>query len=237
MVDEQDAKPVYLCWADLETSGLDPLKEDILEIYLVLTTFTPPFLPVKSPHHYIITGRGRDRVLAADVHPFVLKMHEKSGLRSELDDLEKLSDLATVEKDLLDLSHDWPGVGVDVTKLPDEERRRITDSKVVIAGNSSHFDLSFLRTHLPRFAARLSHRVFDVSAMSLLARSMGMPRLPKAERHRAKVDVEESMFQAQLVSDWLDCPPSLRRRIPMTDDEYAGERKIWYSSRYGKVAT
>lgn len=227
-------RPAFLCWADIETTGLDPVKDDVLELYLVLTTFSSPFLPVdsKASRHFIITGRGHDRMLSGDVHAFVYSMHERSGLRAELDDLDKLSDLATVEKDLLDLSKDWPGVGVDVTKLPDEERRRVTDSKVVIAGNSSHFDLSFLRAHLPRFAARLSHRVFDVSAMSLLARSMGMPRLPKAERHRAKVDVEESMFQAQLISDWLDaCPQSFRRRVPMTDDEYAAARKIWYSGR------
>lgn len=212
------------------------MKEDVLELYLVLMAFSPPFLPIDgTSRHYIITGRGRDRVLAGDCHAFVLKMHQKSGLLGDLDVLDNLSDLATVEKDLLNLSKDWPGVGVDVTKLPDDERRRVTDSKVVIAGNSAHFDLSFLRAHLPRFAARLSHRVFDVSAMSLLARSMGMPRLPKSERHRAKLDVEESVLQAQIISDWLDVPRHDRRHVPMTDDEYAAVRKIWTSARYGKA--
>lgn len=234
-------RPAFLLWVDLESTGLDPQKDDILELYFVVTSFESPFLTASYASsafgHYLFSGRGRDRLLAGECNAFVAKMHEKSGLRAELEKpAENLTTLSAAEDALLSLSADWPGVDVDVTALPDEERRAVTDSRVVIGGNSAHFDLSFLRVYLPRFARRLSHRIFDVSAMSLLARSLGMPRLPKSERHRAKQDVEESVLQARIISSWLDAPASSRNYEAFSDDSYAFARKFWHTTTYGKTA-
>ena len=224
-----DAQPKFIFFCDTETTGLDPQKDDLLELYFVVTSFSAPFVPISSGPsfgHFLFSGRGRDRVLSGECNEFVAKMHAKSGLRAVLEKPEDLVFLSAAEAILLSFSNNWPGVDKDVTVLPDEERRAITDSKVVIGGNSAHFDLAFLRVHLPRFAARLSHRIFDVSAMSLLARSLGMPRLPKSERHRAKQDVEECIFQARLITNWFDVPPSDRRTEPLSDEAYAKLRDM-----------
>ena len=57
--------------------------------------------------------------------------------------------------------------------------------------------------HMPRLAARFSHRHYDVSAVKLFCRSLGMPKPPKAEAHRATADVLESIAHARLCAEWL----------------------------------
>ena len=76
--------------------------------------------------------------------------------------------------------------------------------KFLLAGSSIHFDLGFLRVHMPKLAAKFSHRLFDVSAIKLFCESLGMPKLPKAEAHRAMVDVEESFAHYKACADWVN---------------------------------
>ena len=85
--------------------------------------------------------------------------------------------------------------------IPDVADR---DDRPTLAGRSVHFDLGFLRVHMPRVAARLSHRVLDVSAVELFCRSQGMSKLPKALGHRAKDDVLESMEHLRRCKAWLE---------------------------------
>jgi len=67
-----------------------------------------------------------------------------------------------------------------------------------------HFDHGFLRVHMPKLAARFSHRHYDVSAVKLFCQSLGMPKPPKAEAHRAAADVRESIEHAKACADWLE---------------------------------
>ena len=77
------------------------------------------------------------------------------------------------------------------------------DERPTLAGRTVHFDLGFIRHHMPRLAARLSHRVYDVSAICLFCESLGMPRLKKGEAHRASEDVLESVEHARRCAEWL----------------------------------
>jgi oligoribonuclease (3'-5' exoribonuclease) len=72
-----------------------------------------------------------------------------------------------------------------------------------LAGSSVHFDHGFIKHWWPQLASRFSHRHYDVSAVKLFCESLGMPRLPKAEAHRAREDILESIAHARECVRWL----------------------------------
>lgn len=188
-------------WLDLETTGLDPRAGHILEWAAVLAAddrdgdMSPiaqysgvvraklEALAEPSPgftHSLTFAGDERD-VLAID--PFVLKMHEKNGLWLDCEGSD--TSLADSEEFLVSLC-------VELAGVPEPKG-------IVLAGASVHFDLSWIREHMPRFAKCLSHRVFDVSTLKLAAQSWGGVPFAKAEAHRALPDILESLEQAAAI--------------------------------------
>lgn len=221
-----------LLWLDLETTGLDPRKDLLLEVFGYVADLSDPFRSGLAAHAVISSGvyenaagsvlvtqppldnpgRGLGGDVPSTLHStlpwgagctasfyeigghrsgivvdeFVRKMHTDNGLFEECRRSEVSIGMAEATFVELLLQRD-----------PDEE-------KVVLAGSSVHFDLSFLRVHMPRLAAMLSHRVYDVSAISLFCYSLGMARLPKStEQHRARGDVLASVEHAVRCRDWL----------------------------------
>jgi oligoribonuclease len=207
--------PRYLLWVDLETTGLNPEHDDILEIAYVLTEFRFPFSEVVHPRgsptraSYLVQGRGARHLLQGDCVEFIRKMHEKSGLHAAFlsEGTSKIT-LGTVNADLLTLAEDWP---------------TDKDERVMIAGNSCHFDLSFLRKHLPEIAAKLSYRTFDASTFYRGCLSAGMPALdrgtsgcPREEAHRAMADVERSIVLMRTCVEWIREKSTALRELQKT---------------------
>ncbi len=56
---------------------------------------------------------------------------------------------------------------------------------------------------MPTLAERFSHRYYDVSAVKLFCRSLGMPKPQPAEAHRAMADIQESIAHARQCARWL----------------------------------
>jgi oligoribonuclease len=203
-----------LIWLDLETTGLDPSKHAILEVAAgVADLLSAPVGPV-SVEHFVLrfqdvhtygpkcsvppvpsrfgsggvapSGGYDDRCPACDFATEARAMHAKSGLLTECGRAK--TTMGEVEDYLLTLVHGEPERG---------------DDKPTLAGSTVHFDLGFLRVHAPRFAARVSHRCYDVSAVKLFCESLGMPRIPKGNAHRAADDVMESVRHARQCVEWL----------------------------------
>jgi len=166
-------------WLDLETTGLDPAKDKILEVAVLEANFDRPF-DTKSLGTWVLQTDGSEQM-----DTFVLKMHTKSGL---LDECKRSScTAAKAEGALLE------------RVLPAFDRYE----RPVLAGSSVHFDMGFLRAHMPKLAARFTHQLFDVSAVWLFCRSVGMPLEKRTPAHRAHDDIVASVEHAKSCFRWL----------------------------------
>jgi oligoribonuclease (3'-5' exoribonuclease) len=216
---------MLLIWLDTETADLDPLKHAVLELAVGIADLAAPFdlktmdrfvLRYTDSHTYgmlcgepgsEIAGLGMDNGPCAACN-FSLEaraMHEKSGLLAEC--ARSPTTMGEVEAHLLTLIEGEPERG---------------DDKPTLAGSTVHFDRGFLRVAAPRFTARLSHRHYDVSAVKLFCESLGMPRIPKAQAHRALEDVAESVDHAQRCVLWLLGERPKRGLVPLGGLERVG---------------
>lgn len=172
---------MMLVWIDLETTGLDNKKDNILEIAVSIADLRDPF-NVKEAYHGVF-------FMPDDVHdtldPFIIDMHTKNGLLVECAKSRLLSKDA--EAALLKL-------------IPEIEDK---DDRPTLAGSSVHFDHAFIKNEMPKLSKRLSHRHYDVSALKLFCQSLGMPKFKKAQAHRAKDDILESIAHGKECTEWL----------------------------------
>jgi len=205
-----------LMWLDVETTGLDASRHQLLEVAVIITDLATPFVVEGTPLNFVMP---LTESKLSTLDPFIIEMHSKNGLIDECLAKDKemraigrsstgqrraapfdeyyYGALETMTAELSALIPDIEQLAVQIGKK--EARERIT----ALAGSSVHFDRTFLAWFTPTLARNLSHRCYDVSAVKLFCRSLGMPKLPPEEAHRAMPDILESMGHAALCRDWL----------------------------------
>lgn len=189
--------PDVIAWIDVETTGLDPAREHLLEISLILTD--NELNPVADPVSVLIDPSVEDvhpdykvgSDIARTVDDFIRDMHTSNGLFADLD----------------------AGLGV----APDEADGLIADAinaaageggKPLLAGNSITLDRNFLEAQAPRTYAALHYRSIDVTSIENDLDRDGFAE-PIAAWHAARP--KKSHRGADDIRDSIDQLRALRR--------------------------
>jgi oligoribonuclease len=162
-----------LVWIDCEMTGLDYVSDALIEIACVVTDYDLNPL-----------GDGVDLVIKPPAEPvermeeFVRSMHEKSGLRDELDSGITLEE---AEQQVLAYVREHCAEG----------------SRPPLAGNTVATDRAFIARDMKELDAFLHYRIVDVSSIKELSRRW-YPRAyfaapAKRGNHRALTDIQESI--------------------------------------------
>jgi oligoribonuclease len=176
-----------LVWMDLEMTGLEPDRERIIELAVLLTdgdlaiVAEGPELVIHQP----------DEVLAA-MDDWNTKHHTASGL------VERVRASTVSEAD------------AEAAVLAFLDQHLGPKERPPLAGNSIHQDRRFIRRYLPRLDARLHYRLVDVSTIKELGRRWypeAYDRRPaKNENHRALDDIRESLAELRYYRDAMFRP-------------------------------
>lgn len=174
--------PDRMAWVDIETTGLRPTKDCILEVACVVTDNELTVIDAVS-HVLVPTNFGYSEMI-----PFVHEMHTKNGL-IELIESNQADEPWAVEASLRLFMEQFFGDGEDAIKPP-------------MCGSSVHFDRAFIDHHLMGFGEMFHYRNIDVSTVKELAERWAHPvweRRPgqadEDKKHRALDDTLASIAE------------------------------------------
>lgn len=167
-----------LVWVDLEMTGLDLQRDKVIEIACLITDGRLRD-PVEGPN---IAIHQPDEVLDS-MNAWCVEHHGASGLTQRVRD--STISMQEAEEQVLRF----------VMKHVPEPKMAL------LAGNSVHVDLAFLRQCMPRLVDHLHYRIVDVSSIAEVCRRW-CPDLarkaPRKERlHTALADIKESIQELQ----------------------------------------
>lgn len=162
----------HLVWVDMEMSGLDPDKDVVLEVALVVTD-KDLNLVEEGP---VLVVHQSDAVLDT-MDSWNKSTHGKSGL------IDKVKASPLSEADIENQMIEFMKLYVGERKSP-------------MCGNSICQDRRFMARHLPKLEAYFHYRNLDVSTLKELA-ARWRPELKdgfkKANNHTALADIHESI--------------------------------------------
>jgi oligoribonuclease len=164
--------PNRLIWIDMEMSGLDPERDKVLEVAVVITDGD---LNTVAEAPVFVVHQGDDVLAAMD--DWNQKTHAKSGL------VDRVKASVLSERDVEDRM---------VAFLGDYVPPKISP----MCGNSVHQDRRFMARHLPRLEEFFHYRNLDVSTLKELARRWKpqlLDGLTKHGKHEALADIHESI--------------------------------------------
>ena len=175
-----------MVWVDCEMTGLDLLRDGLIEVAALVTDASLNVL-----------GDGIDVVICpepavlAQMGDFVREMHQASGLLAALD-----SGLTMAEAEERVLEY--------VRAFVPEPRR------APLAGNTIGTDRAFLARDMPALESYVHYRNIDVSSIKELARRW-YPKVyysapAKSGNHRALADIQESIVELRYYRDAVFVP-------------------------------
>ena len=164
--------PPNLIWLDLEMTGLNPLRDEILEIALIATDEQLNILAEFNP-----IAIHKPQELLNNLDEWNRRHHSASGLLDRC----RRSEISTGQAEAAAL---------------DFVRTYSSPGQSPLCGNSICQDRRFMARLMPQLEAHFHYRNLDVSAVKELARRW-YPELvfQKANRHEALSDIRESIAE------------------------------------------
>ncbi|KAM6969855.1 small fragment nuclease [Aplochiton taeniatus] len=172
-----DSMSQRMVWVDLEMTGLDIEKDQIIEMACIITDSE---LNVLAEGPNLIINQSNE--LLDGMSNWCKEHHGQSGLTQAVRD-SKIS-LQQAEYEFLSFvrQHTPPG-------------------QCPLAGNSVHADKKFLDKFMPQFMYHLHYRIIDVSTIKELCRRWFPEEYKHAPQkkasHRALDDIQESIKELQ----------------------------------------
>ncbi len=185
-----------LVWLDMEMTGLDPDRERIIEVAVIITD-----------------GQLGELATGPD-----LVIHQSDELLAAMDDWNRTHHTASGLVDRVRASQ--------VTEADAEAQLLAfiqahvpsPKDRPVLAGNSIHQDRRFIRRYMPKLDARLHYRMVDVSTIKELARRWYPQALtkqpPKNDTHRALDDIRESIDELRFYRASVFAPAAAPAAAP-----------------------
>jgi oligoribonuclease len=191
-----------LVWIDLEMTGLDPDKDVIVEIAVLVTD--SELEPVGEGLDLVIH---QSRDVLATMDPVVRDMHARSGLTEAV--LDSTITLEQAQERALAMIREH---------VPAERT-------VPLCGNSIATDRTFLTRYMPDLDRHLHYRMIDVSSIKELARRW-YPKLyqkapAKGGGHRALADILESVDELRYYRSVMFVPPPVQPLVAAEAAEVA----------------
>lgn len=161
---------------DLEMTGLDPVKDRILEVAVILTDWD--FKEIATYEAAVLVG------------PRLVERRMLKGPAAEF--------WATVptSRDALIAQNKAKGRSartVENELLAFIDKHFEKDTPVLLAGNSIHQDRKFIDNEWARLSKRLHYRMLDVSAWKVVFEGKYRQKFAKSETHRALEDIRGSI--------------------------------------------
>ena len=184
-----------IVWVDLETTGLIPAKERILEVAAIITDDDL----VEVARFHSVTSEARYHDLS-QVDPYVLKMHADNGLWCESLLAQEFGEIGRVDEALRFFIEEHCGENIYEKKGPQ------------LAGSTISFDRAFMQVHLPTAHALLHYRNLDVSTLNEMSKRFWPEVYESRPRqnadggrsaHRAMSDIEHSLWTARYYASRL----------------------------------
>ncbi len=170
----------HLLWVDLEMTGLDPVRDRILEVGAIVTDWNlkevATYEGVVSVSSRLVEKRMK-KGPAADFWNSVPETRDALIQQNR----EKGRSARAIEDELLALVDTYFKAG----------------APVLLAGNSIHMDRKFIEREWPRLDARLHYRMLDVSAWKVVFEGKLGGKFVKREAHRALDDIRGSIEELQ----------------------------------------
>lgn len=174
----------------MEMTGLDDLKDHILEVAVVATDYD--LNPIANHQNIVF----QPPEVINGMNDWCKKHHGASGLTAAI---PSGAPLEQVENELIDFIHLHFGKKAN---------------KIVLAGNSIGNDRRFIDRYMPRFAARLHYRMVDVSSFKEVYRERYGIEFKKQDKHRAVDDIYESIAELRHYLSFVQ--PTIQSPAPPT---------------------
>lgn len=166
-----------IVWIDCEMTGLDEVRDELIEVAAVVTDFD--LTPLDEGIDIVIRPSA---AALENMNDFVTQMHTNSGLITELDAGTTVAEAQTQVLEYI--------------------KKHVPESgKAPLGGNSVGTDKVFLTKQMPELVDHLHYRIIDVSSIKELSKQW-FPRAyfqspEKHGGHRALGDILDSIVELQ----------------------------------------